>query len=79
MPPKVKAECLQEIRGVRTVFQKDSGSCPELYECSKMAMTPMIRALLRCTPEEAMQSICANCDEKQEARERKRVLLKKSL
>lgn len=37
-------------------------SCPQLYTCSKVKMTPMIRVLLRCTAAEAMQSICTNCD-----------------
>jgi len=38
-------------------------ACPKLYECSKVKMTPMIRVLLRCTAAEAMQSICADCEE----------------
>jgi len=38
-------------------------SCPKLYSCSKVQMTPMIRVLLRCTAAEAMQSICSSCDE----------------
>jgi len=29
-------------------------------------MTPLIRVLLRCTAAEAMNSICANCEEWQE-------------
>lgn len=37
-------------------------SCPELYTCSRVKMTPMIRVLLRCTAAEAMESICATCD-----------------
>lgn len=37
-------------------------SCPELYTCSRVKMTPMIRVLLRCTAAEAMESICASCD-----------------
>jgi hypothetical protein len=37
-------------------------SCPELYTCSRVKMTPMIRVLLRCTAAEAMDSICATCD-----------------
>ena len=40
-------------------------SCPQLYTCSKVRMTPMIRVLLRCTAAEAMQSICNNCDGEQ--------------
>ena len=40
-------------------------SCPQLYACSKVKMTPMIRVLLRCTAAEAMQSICTNCDDGQ--------------
>jgi hypothetical protein len=38
-------------------------SCPKLYNCSKVQMTPMIRVLLRCTAAEAMQSICSSCEE----------------
>ncbi len=37
-------------------------SCPELYTCQKVKMTPMIRVLLRCTAAEAMESICTNCE-----------------
>ena len=51
------------------MFDTDHESCPKLYECSKIRMTPLIRALLRCTAEEAMKSICANCDERQEVQE----------
>jgi hypothetical protein len=36
--------------------------CPELYSCPKVKMTPMIRALLRCTAAEAMESICTSCE-----------------
>ena len=36
-------------------------SCPELYTCPRVKMTPMIRVLLRCTAAEAMESICASC------------------
>lgn len=39
-----------------------NGSCPELYSCPKVKMTPMIRMLLRCTAAEAMESICATCE-----------------
>jgi hypothetical protein len=39
-----------------------NGSCPELYNCPKVKMTPMIRMLLRCTAAEAMESICATCE-----------------
>lgn len=38
------------------------GDCPELYNCPKVKMTPMIRMLLRCTAAEAMESICATCE-----------------
>ena len=38
-------------------------SCPELYNCHKVKMTPLIRVLLRCTAAEAMESICANCEQ----------------
>lgn len=36
-------------------------SCPELYNCPRVKMTPLIRVLLRCTAAEAMDSICATC------------------
>ena len=39
-------------------------SCPELYNCSKVKMTPLIRVLLCCTAAEAMESICASCEQK---------------
>jgi len=39
-------------------------SCPELYNCSKVKMTPLIRVLLCCTAAEAMESICASCQQK---------------
>ena len=38
-------------------------SCPELYNCSRVKMTPLIRVLLRCTAAEAMESICATCEQ----------------
>ena len=37
-------------------------SCPELYTCHRVRMTPLIRVLLHCTAAEAMESICAGCD-----------------
>jgi hypothetical protein len=38
--------------------------CPDLYNCSKVKMTPLIRVLLFCTAAEAMESICASCEQK---------------
>lgn len=38
-------------------------SCPELYNCHRVRMTPLIRVLLRCTAAEAMESICATCEQ----------------
>ena len=38
-------------------------SCPELYNCPRVKMTPLIRVLLHCTAAEAMESICANCEQ----------------
>ena len=35
--------------------------CPKIYECTRIQMTPMIRALQRCSAEEAMESICSSC------------------
>lgn len=43
---------------------KDPESCPKLYECPRIRMAPIIRALLGCSAEEAMKSICASCDER---------------
>ncbi len=40
-------------------------SCPELYNCHRVKMTPLIRVLLCCTAAEAMESICASCEQKQ--------------
>jgi hypothetical protein len=39
-------------------------SCPELYNCHRVKMTPLIRVLLHCTAAEAMESICASCEQK---------------
>ena len=38
-------------------------TCPELYNCQRVKMTPLIRVLLRCTASEAMESICATCEQ----------------
>lgn len=38
-------------------------TCPELYNCPRVRMTPLIRVLLRCTAAEAMESICATCEQ----------------
>jgi hypothetical protein len=38
-------------------------TCPELYNCTRVKMTPLIRILLRCTAAEAMESICATCEQ----------------
>jgi len=45
-------------------------SCPELYNCPRVKMTPLIRVLLCCTAAEAMDSICASCEQKQDQGER---------
>ena len=37
-------------------------SCPELYTCPRVKMTPLIRVLLNCTAAEAMESICTGCE-----------------
>ena len=78
IPPQVvpKGDCntsltegrmfAEGIEGVIAMADKDHECCPKLYECSRIRMAPMIRALLRCTAEEAMKSICANCDERPE-------------
>jgi len=36
-------------------------TCPELYNCTRVKMTLLIRVLLCCTAAEAMESICASC------------------
>ena len=59
------------------MFYKELESCPKLYECSRITMTPIIRTLLRCSADEAMKSICANCDEQQVVPEREKVQLSK--
>ena len=46
------------------MLEKTQISCPKMYECSKIRMTPMIRAFLRCSVAEAMSFICANCEER---------------
>jgi hypothetical protein len=38
-------------------------TCPELYNCHRVKMTPLIRVLLRCTAAEAMESICTTCEQ----------------
>ena len=40
--------------------------CPRLYECIHIRKAPMIRALLGCSADEAMKSICATCPERPE-------------
>jgi len=54
----------KENMGEISMYNKSNKSCPKLYECSRVAMVPMIRALRRCSAEEAMQSVCANCAER---------------
>jgi hypothetical protein len=69
-----------EPEGVRAMSDRNGDSCPKLYECARIQMTPMIRALLRCSASEAMKSICASCDERpiaQEDPKRKKVLVHK--
>ena len=41
--------------------------CPKLYECTHIRKAPTIRALLGCSAEEAMRSICATCPERPDA------------
>ncbi len=65
---------------IRAMSDGDGEHCPRLYECPRIQMTPMIRALLRCSAEEAMKSICASCDERpgaQQESHRKKVLVEK--
>lgn len=39
--------------------------CAELYNCPRAKTTPLIRVLLCCTAAQAMESICAGCEQKQ--------------
>ena len=58
------------------MHNKQKESCPKMYECSRIRMVPMLRALRRCTAEEAIESVCANCADRLEVtREEERVLL----
>jgi len=50
----------------KVVYSKNGVTCPKIYECPRIQITPMIRSLRRCSAEEAMESICSNCDEKHE-------------
>ena len=53
-----------EAEVVRAMSDSNGEPCPKLYECARIQMTPMIRALLKCSASEAMKSICASCDER---------------
>ena len=66
----------EENKGVRAVYSKNIKSCPKMYECSKIRMVPLVRALRRCTAEEAMSSVCAGCAELAKAVTKVPVLLK---
>jgi len=60
------ASSQQNVRGQDFVrrLAVNREPCFELYNCSKVRMTPLIRGLLRCTAAEAMESICAGCEQK---------------
>jgi len=60
---------------MKSVTDKKLEPCNKLYSCPRMTMAPMIRALLRCTAEEAMINICTSCEDKQAARGRKKDLV----
>jgi hypothetical protein len=49
---------------VRSRLAMNHKYCPELYNCPRVKMTPLIRILLCCTAAEAMESICASCEQK---------------
>ncbi|MGB2884741.1 MAG: hypothetical protein WBC47_04055 [Dehalococcoidia bacterium] len=71
----------KEPERVKAMSDKNGESCPKLYECPRIRMTPIIRALLRCSADEAMKSICASCDENpkvQKVSRREKVLVEKS-
>jgi len=55
--------------------QVNPESCPELYTCPRVKMTPLIRVLLCCTAAEAMKSICASCDGEQAQHEAEKDLV----
>ena len=44
-------------------------ACTFVYECSRIQMVPMIRSLRRCTAQEAMESVCSNCAQRDQAQE----------
>jgi hypothetical protein len=70
----------KEPEMVKAMSDKNGESCPKLYECPRIRMTPIIRALLRCSADEAMKSICASCDENpnvQKVSRREKVLVEK--
>lgn len=50
---------LKQVEG--TMSGNNGGRCPMIYECTRIQMTPMIRALRRCSADEAMESICSSC------------------
>ena len=60
---------------MKTLADKKIESCPRLFACPRITMTPMIRALLRCSAEEAMKNICASCTDKKGTAERQRELV----
>jgi len=53
----------------RTMSGNNGGRCPRIYECTRIQMTPMIRALRRCSAEEAMESICSSCTDMTDIRD----------
>jgi hypothetical protein len=61
--------CADKLFG-RKMLAMNHESCPELYNCPRVKMTPLIRVLLCCTAAEAMESICASCEQKQAQGER---------
>jgi hypothetical protein len=50
-------------------------SCPKQGTCSKIKMARLTRVCLCCSGIEPVESICARCEEKEKARERKPVLV----
>ena len=75
IPPKAvrKGDCQATVSRGRMLSKENMGEismynnnkpCPKMYECSRVTMVPMIRALRRCSAEEAVQSVCANCAER---------------
>ncbi len=63
---------LTVLRGER--LDMNSEFCPKRDTCSKIKMARLARVCLHCSGIEPVESICARCEEQEEARGRKPVL-----